>query len=85
MRSKRIIANRFPGMESRVMRRWFEQISLFPLFFQKGNDSTSPIIRDGFLDPYNVDYVGQPLNIESPPILSSSAVMEQIPGARLFF
>ena len=25
-------------------------------------DSPSPIIGDGFLDPYNVDYVGQPLN-----------------------
>ena len=26
------------------------------------NKSPSPIIGDGFLDPYTVDYVGQPLN-----------------------
>ena len=60
MRSKRIIANSFPGMESMVMPRWFEHTSLFPLFFQSH------------------------LIIESPPFLSSSAVMEQMPGARLF-
>ena len=36
MRSKRIMANSFPGMESSVMPRWFEDTSLFPLFFQKG-------------------------------------------------
>ena len=34
--AKRIMANSFPGMESRVMPRWFEHTSLFPLFFQKG-------------------------------------------------
>ena len=51
------------------------------------NDSSSPIIGGGFLDPYNVDYVGQPLNHPVPALLSSrppTAVMEQIPGARLF-
>ena len=31
-----LMANSFPGMESRVMPRWFEHTSLFPLFFQKG-------------------------------------------------
>ena len=36
MRSKRIMANSFSVMESRVMPRWFEHTSLFPLFFQKG-------------------------------------------------
>ena len=48
VRSKRIFANSFPRMESRVMPRWFSKCK---------NDSTSPIIRDGFLDPYNADYV----------------------------
>ena len=58
MRSKRIIANSFQGMESRVMPRWFVAF-VFPKW---ENDSPSLIIGDGFLDPYNVDYVRQPLN-----------------------
>ena len=69
MRSKRIMANSFPGMESRVMPRWFEHTSLFPLFFQKGR--MIPLRQssgDGFLDPYNVDYVGQPLNRRVPTL-----------------
>ena len=58
MRSKRIIANSFPGMESRVMPRWFVSFVL-----PKGeNDSPSPIIGDGFHEPYTVDYVRQPVN-----------------------
>ena len=32
------------------------------------NDSPSLIIGDGFLDPYNVDYVGQPLNHRVPAL-----------------
>ena len=32
------------------------------------NDSPSPIIRDAFLGPYNVDYVGQPLNHRVPTL-----------------
>ena len=57
-------------------------LSIPPCFLcssKRENDSPSPIIGDRFLGPYNVDYVGQ-----SPPFLSSSAVMEQIPGASLF-
>ena len=72
MCSKRIIANSFPGMESRVMLRWFEHTSLFPLFFQKGR--MIPLRQSSgmvFLihRAYNVDYVRQPLNHWVPAFL----------------
>ena len=85
MNSKRIIANSFPGMESRVMPGWFEHTSLFPLFFQKGRmihlRQSSRMI---FLIHTMLIMYASHLTIESPPFLSSAAVMEQMSGARLF-
>ena len=65
-----MIANNFPGIASRVMPRWFEHTSLFSFVIPKAeNDFPFPIIGDGFLDPYNVDYVRRPLNPRVPAFL----------------
>ena len=46
------------------MSRWFDSF-----FLPKGeNDSPSPIIGDGFLDPCNVYGVGQPINHRVPAL-----------------
>ena len=49
-------------------------------------ENDSPIIGDGFLDSYNVDYVGQPHNHRIPAIFFSSyVVMEQMQGLVYFW
>ena len=67
------------------MPRWFEHTSLFPLFFQKGRiihlRQSSGMV---FLIHTMLIMYASHLIIESPPFLSSSALMEQMPGARLF-
>ena len=75
----------FPGMESRVMPLWFEHTFLFHFFFQKGR--MIPLRQSSgmvFLIYTMLIMYASHLIIESPPFLSSSAVMEQMAVARLF-
>ncbi len=66
------------------MPRWFEHTSLFHLFFQKGR--MIPLRQSSgmvFLIHTMLIMYASHLIIESPPFLSSSAVMEQMPGEKI--